>query len=430
MNVLILTPDAVGSTLLQRLITIYMQFHHYDRPVINLHELTNGLVRYHNTKFDCQVLGKQEGAWGYHQSLEQIVSLLQSVDHYKTSRLAHYHIRNRQDSLEDQLSFYRYLNENFYIISCRRHNIFEHALSWCLSKVTKKLNVYDSREKINSFFDLYKNGVDLDPNSLLQTLNAYKSYIDWCNNHFDVANYFLYEEHLPHIERYILNLPIFQQEHQQLTWKNNFGMTFDQWNLYHYLGSDLGTLALERPAQFQQLAQSARVQQLTHSDIEFLEGYNKVRDSNWPRISSMEEYNQLPEHIRNEVEQIRKIEKGSDLTVVRHTVLSHSVTELLPQEHQEFLTQHQVAYDRSIDSIRQMIADGVMINNPPIKKQTLAEKKHIIRNYSHLLAVYNQWIQQNPDLGQPLSDDTLDSFAEKEREFWKPNTRSMTVIDQ
>jgi hypothetical protein len=39
MNILILTPDAVGSTLLQRVLTMYMQFHEFDRPVINLHEL-------------------------------------------------------------------------------------------------------------------------------------------------------------------------------------------------------------------------------------------------------------------------------------------------------------------------------------------------------------------------------------------------------
>jgi hypothetical protein len=88
MNVLILTPDAVGSTLLQRLLTIYMQFYRYDHPVINLHELTNGLVKYHNTTFDQEVLGKKEGQWGYYQSLEQIVDMLSSVDHYKTSRLA------------------------------------------------------------------------------------------------------------------------------------------------------------------------------------------------------------------------------------------------------------------------------------------------------------------------------------------------------
>ena len=63
MNVLILTPDAVGSTLLQRLITIYMQFHQYDQPVINLHELTNGLVKYYNPTFDQDVLGKKNESW-------------------------------------------------------------------------------------------------------------------------------------------------------------------------------------------------------------------------------------------------------------------------------------------------------------------------------------------------------------------------------
>jgi hypothetical protein len=155
MNVLILTPDAVGSTLLQRLITIYMQFSQYDKPVINLHELTNGLEKYYNESLKQEVLGKPK-IWGYHQSLEEIVSLLDSADHYKTSRLAQYHIRNRQDSLADQLSFYQYLNDNFFIVSCRRHNVFEHVLSWALTKVTKKLNVYSPEEKISSTFHLYK----------------------------------------------------------------------------------------------------------------------------------------------------------------------------------------------------------------------------------------------------------------------------------
>jgi hypothetical protein len=52
MNVLILTPDAVGSTLLQRMLAIYMQFHEFDRPVINLHELTNGLAKYYSPEFN------------------------------------------------------------------------------------------------------------------------------------------------------------------------------------------------------------------------------------------------------------------------------------------------------------------------------------------------------------------------------------------
>jgi len=45
MNVLILTPDCVGSTLLQRLITIYATINeNYNPLTINLHELTNGLI--------------------------------------------------------------------------------------------------------------------------------------------------------------------------------------------------------------------------------------------------------------------------------------------------------------------------------------------------------------------------------------------------
>ena len=90
MNVLILTPDAVGSTLLQRLVTIYMQFHEFDRPVINLHELTNGLEKYFSPEFGCEIVSKKRVSnWGYYQTLEQVVEILSSVDHYKTSRLAH-----------------------------------------------------------------------------------------------------------------------------------------------------------------------------------------------------------------------------------------------------------------------------------------------------------------------------------------------------
>ena len=41
MNYLILTPDGVGSTILQRLLT--MAFYLEKHPVQNTHELTNGI---------------------------------------------------------------------------------------------------------------------------------------------------------------------------------------------------------------------------------------------------------------------------------------------------------------------------------------------------------------------------------------------------
>lgn len=427
MNVLILTPDAVGSTLLQRLITIYMQFHHYDRPVINLHELTNGIVKYHNPVLNQEVLGKKDGAWGYYQTLQQVVELLSSVDHYKTSRLAHYHIKNRQDSMADQVPFYQYLNDNFYIISCRRHNLFEHALSWSLSKVTKKLNVYNDDEKISSFFEYYKQGIDLDPNSLINTLNAYRDYTDWCNNHFNVASYFYYEEHLPRIEQYILNLPIFAQQTQKLTWKDNFNIDFDQWNLGRYLSSDLGTLALEAPQKFAQLSNNASVTKIDKGVTHFLQMYEQVADPSWPKISSLEDYKNLPEKIRQEVEQERKVQVPMASDVTYQVTLSQPLTELLPEQHQTFLNQHKDPLDRSLRQLKAMVKTGVLVSVPPIKKQTLAEKKHIVKNYQHLLDVYNQWIEQNPGMGRPLENSTLDQFAELERARWNPASSALAV---
>jgi hypothetical protein len=96
-------------------------------------------------------LGKKEGGWGYHQSLQTVTELLSNADHDVISRLAYYHIKNRNDSLADQLDFYRYLNENFYIVCARRKNLFEHAMSWCITTESKKLNVYSSEEKFKTF---------------------------------------------------------------------------------------------------------------------------------------------------------------------------------------------------------------------------------------------------------------------------------------
>jgi hypothetical protein len=404
-----------------------MNFHQYDRPVINLHELTNGLVTYHNSTFDQEVLGKKEGSWGYHQSLEEVVDLLSGADHFKTSRLAHYHIRKRQDSLEQQIPFYQYLNDNFYIISCRRHNVFEHALSWCLSKITKKLNVYSGDEKIDTFFDLYKTGIDIDPNSLIQTLNAYRDYIKWCNDHFNVASYFYYDEHLPRIEKYILSLPIFSQQTKLLSWQDNFDIEFDTWNQYRYMESDLGTMALDCPEKFAQLADHTKIIRITAGDPAFLTGYQNVADPSWPAISTVEEYKSLPAQICNEVEGKHGLTLPTIQDVVNHTKLPQTLSEVLPADHQHFLNQHQPKYQTALTTISEMVASGIIISPPPVKKQTLAEKKHIIKNYNHLLEVYNQWIVLNPDIGLPLEESTLDKFAQAERDRWNPASLS-TVL--
>jgi hypothetical protein len=368
MNVLVLTPDAVGSTLLQRLITIYMQFCDYDRPVINLHELASGLIKYYNPNFEQEVLGKPKGYRGYSQTLLEISNLLKSVDHYKTARLAHYHIVNRQESIEDQLPFYDYLNENFLIVACRRHNVFEYGLSFVLRKITKKFNVYSAEEKVNSFFQLYRDKVTIDPSSLLQSLEAYKSYVHWCDDHFSVVSYFYYEEHLPNIERFIMDLPLFNNQPKKLTWHDNFDINFTDWNKCHYLLSDIGTLALTNQEEFAKLT---------------YDNTNKT------------------------------------------SIQSTSLT--LPAEHVNFLETYSKEYFSAADKINNMIDQGIMISPPPIKKHTMQEKRFLIKNFDQLVEVYNKWIELNPTIGNPIDNSTIEKFIGVEQQYWNPQQQTNLI---
>lgn len=236
MNILILTPDRVGSTLLQRLITVYVNSNeNHNTLTVNLHELTNGIALYHNETFNRTVLGKKEGHWGYHQSLETVINLLKTCGHDVTSRLAHYHIKKRKDSLASQLDFYKYLNENFYIIAAKRKNLFEHVMSWCISVESKKLNVYSSEEKFNTFKHMQQHGITVQAENIEKYLNQYQEYLTWIDNHFQINSYFEYDRDLPNIEDFILNLNIFNSIDRPLTWQDRFDISWNDWNRMHYL---------------------------------------------------------------------------------------------------------------------------------------------------------------------------------------------------
>jgi hypothetical protein len=382
MNVLILTPDAVGSTLLQRMLTIYMQFHNFGRPVINLHELTNGLAKYYSPEFNRELVGKKTVVnWGYFQTLQQVVELLSSVDHYKTSRLAHYHIRNRGDTIEQQVPFYRYLNENFYVISCRRANVFEHALSMTLNKITKKLNVFDAYEKIDTFYEMYQSGVILDPEVFVAQLDAYKLYVQWSEQYFDIASYFNYEQDVPRLEKYILNLPVFSGQPELVTWQKNFGLSFENWNKTHYAYSDIGSITTGSRAEFNQLLLSNL--------------------KNAPAIDSIEDSTHLPADIKSE---FRK----------------QGIFSLLPAERQQSLSQYQSGYMQAQETINQMVNLGIIISGPPIKKQTLSDKRKIIKNFDVLVDLYNKWVINNPTTASPVTDSGLLDSMQAESQFWNP----------
>ena len=403
MNVLILTPDAVGSTLLQRMLTIYMQFHDFGRPVINLHELTNGLAKYYSPEFNQELVSKHAlKNWGYHQSLQQVVEMLSSVDHYKTSRLAHYHLVRRGDSVAEQIPFYNYLNENFFVIACRRENVFEHAVSMTLNTVTKKLNVYDVYEKIDTFYDMYKSGINLDATVFERQLTAYKNYITWSEQHFNIGAYFHYEKDIPRLEQYILDLPVFSAQSNQITWDQNFGLSFNAWNQMHYIRSNPGALSCLPIQAKEKLLLAMPELLLTVQGL--LDDYQQHSLPEMPAVYSAADLAALPLDVVN--------------TWARGVIDRTGIVSFLDSENQQKLAPYHSGYALAKNTIDQMVNLGIMVSGPPIKKQTLDDKHRIIKNFDDLVEVYNRWVDKNPGFGSAIDDHTIQTQISNESTFW------------
>jgi len=377
MNVLILTPDRVGSTLLQRLLTVYMQGKNFGSPVINLHELTNGLVKYYNHLFQQEMLGKpQRGTdWGYFQSLPEIVDMLEQADHYKTARLAKYHIDSRGDSLDDQMRFYEYLNKNFYIISCRRKNLLEHGLSWAINAHSKKLNVYSPQEKISTFENIYKSGVTVSKQGLERHLHGYVEYVNWSNTYFNIQSYFDYDTHVHNIEDYVLNLD-FMRGHKDCEWKTMFGQHFSDWNACHRL---LPNLFLRQENNLSQLGYDAK-----------------------PWLKYLGNNSMLPANLQ-----------------------SVAVTE---QEH-KFLSEQLPAYSDTIQHMNDLQQKRILVTGIPLKLQSLQEKKQVIRNFDQCVEWYNKWVDTH-NFGDHYTSDEISLLASTEEQtLTAPICQQITHVD-
>lgn len=409
MNVLLLTPDRVGSTLLQRLLTIYMLRREFDQPVINLHELTNGLVKYFHTELNQQVLGKPDGVnqkWGYFQSLPEIADLLSSVDHYKTSRMAHYHLMQRQDSIKDQLEFYEYLNNNFYIISCRRENLFEHALSWVINSHSKKLNVYSADEKISTFSDIYKQGITVSKEALHTHLNNYKNYIEWSDRYFNIQSYFNYDTDVRNIENYILNLD-FMRGHSKNTWEDMFGQSFANFNTCHKLLPDL---------QLINSADNDTVKVAFHSPKQILQ-WDSLKGADWPSLSEINcSTETLPTVIAQEINEFKRTLK-LNLDPITGRVNTNVA---------QFLNENLTKYVSAYNSLDQLVKQGFLVTGVPIKLQSLKEKQLLIKNYTEAIEWYNEWAIRN-SYGPIYDINLLENIIVDEEEFLaSPFTKLLT----
>ena len=184
MQFLILTPDGVGSTILQRLITL--TYYLEDIKIRNTHELTNGLEL-----DDNNVLSKNF-EHRYSQTLPSIEYFLTNCnkDYKYVCRLAKYHLDNRKDPEKDQKKFYNYLNKEFQNkIKCVRKNIFEYALSWSIRKESGILNVFDRNDKIE-----VSKVKKVNEDFFLQKCNEYVAYLEWIDNNFTDTITIAYED--------------------------------------------------------------------------------------------------------------------------------------------------------------------------------------------------------------------------------------------
>ena len=329
MNVLILTPDGVGSTLLQRVITVFMNMSNFDKNVINLHELTNGIEEYFSSTFNQMVLGRSRTS-GYSQSLADIQELLERADHYKTSRLARYHIVRRKDSIDDQVKFYQYLSENFFIIAAQRKSVFEYGLNWGLKATTNKINVYSQQERLEQLYRL-KDRVTINTTTFKTILSNYKKYLEWVADYWNPNSFFVYEDSMHSIEDYVHNLDIFNTK-DKTSWKEMSGIAWQDWNRCHKLLGDA-----------------------------LLAG------------------------------------KSTQLLLPDQTTKKQLVTiqENLPALEQQFLDNNLENYVGTKLKLDELDAARILPGSIPIKMQTLAEKKMLIKNFNELVDTYNEWAIDN-----------------------------------
>jgi hypothetical protein len=211
---------------------------------------------------------------------------------------------------------------------------------------------------------------------------------------------------------------MFSGQPQLISWQQQYGIDFDTWNRCHYLQGDIGSLALDHNTKFLKIPTN-----LVNSESEknFILHYRAISDNLWPEIQSINDYKKLPQYIRDEVEQQFNLTVPNVDSTSKITMLSQSIEKFLPVEHTDFLNHHSETYQHTNNAIAKLVDQKIITTPPPIKKQTLAEKKYIIKNFEQCLEVYNQWIAMNPTIGNPVESDIMTALAESEYQRWKPD---------
>lgn len=453
MNVLLITPDAVGGTLLERVLTTYMQMQNFDKPVIDVGHIETGIEVVYDANLQQNVVrGYRDNEYHKMQSVTEIREILESADHYKIIKLPHYSILGRRDPLDELIPFYRYLNDNYFIISCRRENLFEHSISWALNKITSTLNVYSPDEKISKYGSMYAHGISLDPLSIKQSLDTYTKYIQWSDENFRIGSYYFYEKHMPNIEDYVLSLPMFASKPKR-TWKDTFGIEFNDWNKFHYYQADVGALlGSDKKSTLLQLTTDSK-QSLDDEFVDrtvdhwemFKEQYLQVSDSSWPEVHTIADWENLPLEIRDECEHVHNITYHLEQVYINKNIVENKYTvqklyanttsseepaqnavalvkDCITSMHKDFIDTYADKYNAATTALAELQTAGILKGGIPVKKQTMQDKKAIVKNFNECINTYNKWVESHPEYSEYTEKKILDHI-EIESSVWKNTLR-------
>jgi hypothetical protein len=358
----------------------------YDNPTVAVKEIIAGINKHYKSKIGCVILDRPNTSQlDYSQNLEEIVDLLDSVNYNKICRLGYRSTEIRNDPPEQQNKFYKYLNENFYIIGCYRKNLFEYALSSAISSHSAVYNTSSIKEKLNKISSLIDSKLVIDKTELIKYLIQYKNYIEWSEENFQIQSRFYYEDSINHIEDYILNLDIMKDCD---SWEDMFGQSWDDWYLCHQLLSKTivnGTNQLSIDDQL----------------LDFK--WNEFKGADWPDLADVttEKFNSLPTNIQEE------IASKFDLSFCKDKIQLSLNDQTL-----SFLHRHLDTYKKINFQILDLVKKGYLFDAISIKLTSLAEKKSLIKNFNEALGWYNEWaIQNNVDV---YSDDQLTQILKDE----------------